>query len=302
MPQSERAEVEGHYVYIVTGRISQTVNVCTPANERGKYDWIVRLTPQRFVTKGEVEARTDIDSLITWLTSDRLGRVEQRPTEGQEAQPQANETVPEALPVDTDDAVWVKRAMCITETCIDELVREFLEVPYLHRVEHSIHTRLYAILSTQPHFDRHFPLAEGGMITQPIHKEWPESIPRPEKGNRRGNFDLAILSPHRLRACTLRDFSMGRVVPSIVIEMGLNYGEGHLALDAEKLLNSRIQHGYLVHLVREMPHDPTIDETIERLRSENTIKVAFARYESGNKYAKLLNDTQIHEVSSGADW
>jgi hypothetical protein len=28
--------------------------------------------------------------------------------------------------------------MHITEVCIDELVREFLELPCLHRVEHSI--------------------------------------------------------------------------------------------------------------------------------------------------------------------
>ncbi len=302
MAQSERAEVGSRHVFIVTGRISQTVNVCTPANERGVYDWIVRMTPQRYVTKTEIEAHADIESLISWLTSGRLGQIEQRPTEEVAAQPQTCETMPEAPPVDADDAVWVKRAMRMTEMCIDELVREFLEVPYLHRVEHSIHTRLYSILSTQPHFARHLPLAEGGMVTQPIHKEWPECIPRPEKNNRRGNFDLAILSPKRLRNCTLRDFSEGRVVPPIGIEMGLNYGEGHLALDAEKLLNSRIQHAYLVHLVRGMPDDPTIATTIARLRSETNVKVAFARYENGRKYAKLLNDPQIHEVSSDADW
>ncbi|MBW7899724.1 hypothetical protein B188_28370 [Candidatus Brocadiaceae bacterium B188] len=305
MSQREQTKVGDRDVHIVTGRISQTVNVCTPANERGKYDWIIRLTPQHFVDKSQVEAHASLNSLIEWLTGEeQIGQVEQRPTgEGTEAHPQANETVPEVSPTDPDDAVWIERAMRITEVCIDELVREFLELPYLHRVEHSIHTRLYAILSTQPHFDRHFSLAGGKMLTQPIHKEWPETIPRPEKGNRRGNFDLAILSPNRLRECSLRDFSTGRIVPPIVIEMGLNYGEGHLALDAEKLLNSRVQHGYLVHLVREMPHDPTIDETIERLRSEGTVKVAFARYdESGRKYAKLLADPQIREVSSVAGW
>jgi hypothetical protein len=140
------------------------------------------------------------------------------------------------------------------------------------------------------------------MLTQPIHKEWPEVIPRPEKNGRRGNFDLAILSPHQLRVCTLRDFSSGRIAPPIAIELGLNYDDGHLTKDAEKLLNSQIQHGYLVHLVREMPHDPTINEIIERLRSESTVKVAFARYERGRKYVKLLNDGQIREITAEASW
>ena len=184
--------------------------------------------------------------------------------------------------------------MRITEVCIDELVLEFLGLPYLHRVEHSIHTRLYSILRNQPHFDRHFPLAKGGMLTQPIHKEWPETIPCPEKANRRGNFDLAILSPGQLRTCTLDSFSNGRPAPAVVIEMSLNYKEGHLTLDAEKLLNSRVLHGYLVHLVREKPHESTIDQTIDRLRSEGTIKVAFARVERGRKFLKLLDDPGIH--------
>ncbi len=195
------------------------------------------------------------------------------------------------------DAVWIERAMRITEICINELVREFLELPYLHRVEHSIHTRLYSILRIQPHFDRHFPLAEGGMLTQPIHKEWPETIPRPEKGNRRGNFDLAILSPGQLATCSLRDFKNGRLAPPIAIEMGLNYDEGHLSLDAEKLLNSHIQHGYLIHLLRELPHDSTIDETIDRLRAESTIRIAFARIERSRKFLKLLDDSVIQEIN-----
>ena len=194
------------------------------------------------------------------------------------------------------DSAWIERAMRITQVCIDQLVLEFLDLPYLHRVEHSIHTRLYSILRNQPHFDRHFPLAVGGMLTQSIHKEWPETIPRPEKANRSGNFDLAILSPGQLRTCTLDSFSNGRPAPAVVIEMGLNYKEGHLTLDAEKLLNSRVLHGYLVHLVRDKPHESTIDQTIDRLPSEGTIKVAFARVERGRKFLKLLDDPGIHRI------
>jgi len=50
-------------------------------------------------------------------------------------------------------------------------------------------------------------------------------------------------------------------------------------------------------LVREMSHDPSIDTTIERLQREPSIKVAFARYSQGHKFAKFLNDAAIIELT-----
>jgi hypothetical protein len=285
-------QISGRKIYIFTGRLSQTVNVCDAQNRQGDYEWKVRLFPPYFVKELNIEKISDIKSLIKWLKEERQGLIEKYPNDdGAETQKINLEQPPEP-----EDSVWIERAMRIAEVCIDELVLEFLRIPYLHCVEHSIHTRLYAILSNQPHFDWHFPLAEEGMVTQPIHKEWPETIPRPEKGNRRGNFDIAILSPGRLKGCNLQDFSNGRLAPPIAIEMGLNYSDGHLAADAEKLLNSNIRHGYLVHLLRELPHDPSIDQTISRLKEEKTIKVAFARFERGRKYVKFLSDQEIHEL------
>ena len=198
---------------------------------------VVRLMPDHFVDKAEVEKHSAIGELIAWLENERLGHIEQRRLEEAEVE----EPEPEPTSLDRGDEIWVEQAMRITEICIDDLVREFLELPYLHRVEHSIHTRLHAILSTQPHFARHFPLGEEGMVTQAIHKEWPESIARQE--GRRGNFDLAILPPHLLKRSSLEDFANGRVVPPIVIEMGMNYGDDHLAKDGEKLANSKVKHG-----------------------------------------------------------
>ena len=288
--QYEQATVDGRTVRVVTGQISQTVNVCTTANKLGDYEWIVRLMPGRFVERAEVEKYPDIEALVNWLETERHGHVERRPTDETEVE----EPRPEPRSLDPEDKIWVERAMRITEICIDELVREFLELPYLHRVEHSIHTRLHAILSTQPHFARHFPLGQDGTVTQAIHKEWPETVSR---GNgRRGNFDLAILPPHLLRTSSPRSFATGRIVPPIVIEMGMNYDEGHLEDDADKLIHSSVQHGYLVHLLREKPPKETIDCAIETVRQSTTIKVAFARYEGGAKYAKFLNDTEIHPL------
>lgn len=280
-------------VYIVTRRKSQTVNVCDLNNQQGHYDWTVRLLQPHFVGGDEVKDCAEIEHLIRWLTEERGGIIERRPSETEdESSVQVHEQA-----ITAGDTKWIERATRITEVCIDELILEFLDLPYLHRVEHSIHCRLYAILSAQSIFARHFPLADGGMLTQPIHKEWPETTPRPEKDNRRGNFDLAILPPGQLRTCTLEHFRDGRVAAPIAIEMGLNCDDEHLAADAEKLLNSQIQHGYLVHLVREKPRDTSIDQTIERLRRESTIRVAFARVEGRKKYLKLLGDPGIREMT-----
>jgi hypothetical protein len=292
MPQRVRERIEGRDIHIVTGRLSQTVNVCDANNRIGEYDWIVRLFGPNFVSGDEVRQRASISGLIQWLRENRSGRVEQTsPFDGEQL------TISVEQPITPNDALWIQRAMQITGICINELVLEFLDFPYLHRVEHSIHIRLHSILSVQPHFARHFSLANGIASTQPIHKEWPEITPRPEKGNRRGNFELAILSPDRLKTCTLDDFKNGRVIPPIVIEMGMNYDNGHLANDAEKLLNSQVEHGYLVHLMRERPHDDSVDHTIMRLQQECTIRIAFARIEGGKKYLKLLEDPRIREVT-----
>ena len=300
MPNLEHIQFADRNIYLATGRISQTVNICTKDNKRGEYDWIIRLPVEHFIVGDQIREQSNINDLVSWLTSEKLGQVERSPAGINIESPEevsvktASEEDPQILTL--EDAKWIERAMKIVEICINELILEFIDLPYLHRVEHSIHTRLYSILRNQPHFDRHFLLGEGQMLTQPIHKEWPETIPRPEKGNRRGSFDLAILSPGQMKTCTLKNFSDGRLDPAIVIEMGLNYKEGHLSHDAEKLLNSNVEHGYLVHLVREKPHEKIIDQTIDRLRSENTIKVAFARVEKGNKFIKLLDDPTIREL------
>ena len=145
---------------------------------------------------------------------------------------------------------WLPQAKLLVEQSIDQLIQEFIEFPYLHRVEHSIHFQLFHILLTHEELAQRVPFGAELGVTQLIHKEWPESIAR--KGNRRGNFDLAVLSPQQLKGCTTTDaFRDGLLHVPIVIEMGLDYDAEHLAGDVIKLVNSKPKHGYLVHLVRE---------------------------------------------------
>lgn len=295
MPTRKRVSIAGRDVWVVTGSLSQTINVCTQANKQGKYDWIVRLSLESFLGVEDVEACGTIEKLIEWLTTKKSGYVEKGPQDELVAD-EGDLTIAREIPcIGPEEAEWVEHAVRLTEMCINELLWEFLEIPYLHRVEHSLHVRLYELLRTQPFLNRHFPI-KGGMLTQPIHKEWPETVPRPEKNNRRGNFDLAVLSPAQLQAIEAREFSEGRAIPSIVIEMGLNYCGGHLASDAEKLKNSGVTRGYLIHLVREQFEGSNVHSTIMKLSQEPSIKVAYARYTNGSKEIKLLDDKVICSI------
>ena len=75
MAQWERIPFNGRDIYLVTGRISQTVNVCTEKNLRGKYEWTIRLSEGHFVSGGDIRGRATIEDLVDWLKRDKLGRL-----------------------------------------------------------------------------------------------------------------------------------------------------------------------------------------------------------------------------------
>lgn len=66
----------------------------------------------------------------------------------------------------------------------------------------------------------------------------------------RVEHSLPIRLVQLLQGTVLEPFRAGRLDAPVVIELGLNYGERHLAGDQEKLANSEVQHPYLVHLSR----------------------------------------------------
>jgi hypothetical protein len=72
----------------------------------------------------------------------------------------------------------------------------------------------------------------------------------PEKGNRRGNFDVVVLSPRLVVSCpTLEDFQQGRLAAPFVIEMGLDY-DGV----ARRADHSRVGVGVSIHRVEAVQH------------------------------------------------
>lgn len=186
----------------------------------------------------------------------------------------------------------------LLETAIDSLIDNFIKEPYLHRVEHSMHCELHGMLSVHRSLQG-TPLLQGSnpqRRTGLIHKEWPETKARPESQGRRGNFDLAILSPTSIEGSSVDEFTRGMIRPNFVIEMGLNYGQQHLENDERKITNSGHEsNGYLVHLWQ--PHKGITPASLGELQhwcSQTTCKVAAAVFVGNNRvFLKHLDESTL---------
>lgn len=187
---------------------------------------------------------------------------------------------------------WKNKAKLEINASIDRLIREFIENPFLHRVERSIHCELFSILKERRLFSGTHSML--GAKTQLIHKEWPEHIPRPEKGNRRGNFDLCVLSPDSISQSPLTEFRKGKIKPDFAIEVGLDYDLKHLKNDSSKLLNSQIESGYLIHLVRHGVNDNF--QAVEKYILGCKWNTSYARITKSGGYVKFINDSTIEPI------
>jgi hypothetical protein len=281
--------VGGRKVFLVRGKgWSNTVNICDANNRRGEYDWVIRfIEPTPFVTEREVERFQTVEELVEDLRK-RGGVTEQSPpSEASDTEPPIPDSV---LAYDHTKDSWIQEAKWQVEQALDQLVHEFIEFPYLHRVEQSLHARLFQMLGTQPHFSRLFPLRDTATYTQTIHREWPEAKMRPSKA-KRGTFDLAIIAPDQLKGTAIGDFKDGRLVAPIAIEMGVDCKVTHLADDIDKLLNSEIPYAYLVHFLRESYPDAQCESLV--LRPGGDMKVTYVRILRGEVFFKLLDDGEI---------
>jgi hypothetical protein len=290
-------EVGERRIKVVTGRRTQTVNICTSAGQAGEYEYVLRLRPP-FTSESELvsQAFSSIDQLTAYVRLVHGGELEKTP--GLEATQQAGPSAgSEARGIDLSHvplSAWAEKARAATESAINQLVFEFAEHPYHHRREHSIHCRLFELMADRPDLQVELPF--GKWATQPIHKEWPEYAVRPEKGNRRGNFDLVVLSPELIREATLDEFLSGTIRPSLVIEMGLDYRYDHLMKDVRKLKNSGIRDSYVIHLVRQ--DVPDNFESVEGLLLDCGFRSAYVRHMGSRVRYKLVEDTRIREESA----
>jgi hypothetical protein len=297
----------GRKVKVQTGGKSQTVNICTDKNIHGQYDYIIRFRPPA-LTEDELIHRKfkSIEDLVSCLKDEFFGTVEQLPAKqtyaAQSHTPPKNSPLqniqtkrtislkPSINSPSLADSSWEKKAMYSVDRAIDQFISEFIDFPYLHRVEHSVHCELFQNLMGQKLLNGRYPLEN--YLTQLIHKEWPEYKPRPKNGNRRGFFDLGILSPESIESSSLQEFKEGRIKPTFAIEVGLNYDlEKHLKEDSDKLSNSEISNGYLIHLTRPDYSDDF--EAVEEYILSSSWKIAYARVTNSKSYYKFVNDSEI---------
>jgi hypothetical protein len=195
------------------------------------------------------------------------------------------------------DEGWADSVVSKVDSAVNSLVDDFLKHPYRHRVEHSLHCELYMKLTQFDEFNQL--LDFGSFQTSTIHKEWPETIRRPSKGNRRGNFDLAIISPKTINSdpIDIFHFRLGLIEPAVAIELGLDYGLAHLKVDIEKLENSKVKHGYLVHFARPEgePQDEVEDYVLEIIEKENTggPRIAFVNINMNEIRFRKIGESRI---------
>ena len=239
------ATIEGRNVYHRVGGKTQTVNICTSDNREGVYEARYWLDVSVEISAAELAASPDLFALRAWLVG-HGGQpllVDSRP----------GDRMPSLLKAPAAGDLWVAEAKAAVERVLNVVVDSFLQRPYLHRVEHSLHAELWSLLKQEGVLQDEVTLSDGKTSTQLVHKEWPETAPRTKlDGTRRprGLFDLAVLSPQQVRKATLEQLIFGRIEAPIVIEVGLDYGLPHLEQDASKLIGSAVPAPYLLHLSR----------------------------------------------------
>lgn len=282
--------IEGREVLLTGSHRTQKVRIFGPFGRAYPFECKFKIAdPIQFISSDE------FISMMTWkdLSSLLAERgIDSAPLGSGQYEDRIPETALES------DHKWAMDAIAVVEHTIDEFIKKFIQFPYLHRVEHSLHIDLFQMLALNPALGGRYPFCGDSEITHCIHKEWPtEPSPNsnPQEG-KRGNFDLAVLSPGKIAACSAAAFKEGRITPEIAIEMGLNYNIKHLEDDLKKILEYGVGHGYLIHLVRDKAGDIAQDEVF-RIMVEHgpRVKTAYARVQGGQATYKLLADKELKQ-------
>ena len=116
-----------------------------------------------------------------------------------------------------------------------------------------------------------------------------------------GHSTLRLLTPDQLRRASIDQFRLGRIAAPIVIELGLGYWDEHLRADHKKLTDSKIQHGYLVHLSR-MPSARRM-HTEKLINGMQDVGVVYVHHDidNGRVSYKALGGKRITEEDYSAE-
>ena len=148
-----KVTVGGRTVFHRVGTKTQTVSICTAANREGVYAERYSLDISVEVPSAELAAQGDLPTLRTWL---KLHGAEPLSAS---ARPGARLPALIAAPSAMDP--WVSEASLAVERVLTDVVADFLDRPFLHRVEHSLHADLWARLKQEPELAGEHPLRDG---------------------------------------------------------------------------------------------------------------------------------------------
>lgn len=235
------AEIAGRRVKICAGRKSQSVNICFEDSPRdGAYEFryktwaTARLSAYDLVLQGFAH----VGELCQFLVSSDYEDISDQASRGRTWDP---------LPPDQQ---WGDNQREKIDGAVERLIDHFLENPYRHRVEHSLHCDLFRLLEEVDAIRDGRIAIGGGSETRLVHKEWPETFVRAQKTGR-GNFDLAVLTPFSGgQTVEVERFLGGHIQPYAAFELGLDYDRDHFLNDVTKLRHSRIEAGYVIHFAR----------------------------------------------------
>jgi hypothetical protein len=269
------------------------MKICTSANSPKEYEKYYRI-PANSILDDEI-LKNKVNSEIKTL-KELEGFIENELNGNRE--PKREQSRSTMIPtsnyiIDHDSELGtVKEAV---EDSINKFIEEFTRFPYLHRVEHSIHTQLFYIMMKNPCLSRQVVMGDGETQTLLVHKEWPWPLTDNAK---RGTFDFAVLTPEYLKKnCpNIHKFRDGHFCPPIIIEIGLDYGYSHLVNDKDKISKYLKQggSGYLIHLERERSKNDDTEKIINDVGSEG-IKTAYALIADKKIRRKYVNDKSITE-------
>jgi hypothetical protein len=186
--------------------------------------------------------------------------------------------------------VWLDTARAAVERSIRQLATEFLDHPFTHRREHSLHVDLYQSLINQPELRGFYPIGSTREQTRLVHKEWPTTVPASLRNStkRLQSYDLAVLSPVDLAALpSVSAFLSGKPPARIAIELSLDYNLMHMELDTMKFRRNIEEVmapnwapvAYLIHFTRvPTGRSAGVDALLRSTAAAKSISPTFAEY------------------------
>ena len=151
----------------------------------------------------------------------------------------------------------------LVKKAIQNFCTKFIENPYLHRCEHSLHISLYnelfkfysnrLILNNNERFSTNY-----------IHKEFPGRKTDTSKNNLvdRTQIDIVVLAKNQ-ETNSINDFLLGNFEIEFSFELALEYGIEHLCWDIFKYITgsnkSRENKNYIIHLYNKEHSKKNLD-------------------------------------------